>query len=190
MKVRDSSGLMSCGKKPKEQLNEIIPMKTGLFKKLANSLLYKNSWYFMELNIYCSLTTACFCSVVVLINAAYAAELILYPLENFPFTYQNLLQVLFYFQIFEQNMSIYFRLFNTCHFSHSFFLLDLIIGKIFANEKCHRTLHIEICFSLQVLRVLLLQIYSSASLCISHSAFFLPIISCTKYLNLYISRPT
>jgi len=69
-----------------------------------------------------------------------------------------------------------------------FFLLDLITRKFFAEEKRNGALRYEICCSVQIRRVCTLQIHSSAPLRITHSACTLPLISCPKYLDLYISR--
>jgi hypothetical protein len=126
------------------------------------------------------------CSFLVLINVAYPSQVMLYPLKY-------ILHIPFFFLFFSSRLSIKsfqysFVLSTRAAFSAHFFLLVLIIRKLFVEEMFQGFLSYEICCRLQVLRVSLLQIYSSAPLFVTPSTFPLPLISCSKYFNLYIFR--
>ena len=106
----------------------------------------------------------------------------------FSFHVSQFVRSFVFLSVIEGRFSIYFFFSTRATFPALFSLLDLITREIFAVEKRHGALRYEICCSVQIRRVCTLQMYSSAPLCITLSAYTLPLKSCPKYLNLYISR--
>ena len=118
-------------------------------------------------------------SFLLLINAAYPSHLIIDKMDYFPFIYPNLLQVLFFIQIFKQGFSTRFCLLTTLQVSCSILPpwsdhpRAICWGKVSWSSSLWNLLQSPD-FSC------ILQIYSSASLSITHSTYTLPLISCSK----------
>jgi hypothetical protein len=147
------------------------------FKNLTNFSILNKVFVLCGITFYYRMTTALFfVSVHDNWSVPYPSYLRFFGIVSFK--YPNLLNASFSFQIFEQGFSIHFYLLNAW-VSRSFLLLsddhpkNICLGNVSRSSSLWNLLQSSesLCFFVKM--------YSTASLCITLSAYTVPLISCT-----------